>query len=320
MLKKLLPIFIAATPMIAYAKTVANKPDQPKYSQAEPINTNFRNADLLWFEVNVSGQDSPITLMMALRALCPSNIRLVAGKNVNFNAPVTWHEGSTFDALDEIMDMADSHYSLPGNGSLVIEDGMYAGSTPNQVATIVKPNAVQAVIQKANAAPVTDAPKVIKDMNIKKVQELTRFAPTTQTVNVTLRSTKNDSGIIKYEEINEVKFARAEPVVKVEPVPVVTVKVDETLKVVIAPPKTEWTVSKGDKLSEALIKWGADAHVNLIFEASDYVVGGDVHFTGTFDDVLLQVLEGANRDAGVHIKAKDYQLGSNRTIRIINAS
>lgn len=364
MLKKILPIFIVVTPMIAYAQNNIPSEIHIKTTQSEASFANAKNKDSIWFESNVSGQDVPITLIMALRALSPSNIQLVSGRGVDFSATVTWEEGTTLDALDQIMYMAGTHFSLPGNGTLVVE----AGLAKEYQQPIVKPAEVLSVIKKVNSTKVIDASKAAATILAKNPQVVIKSIPVVADLKVADKDSvkPGETGLIPFfkdipllngapAQVKSIHPDVVKEIIQVNnthipaiPAPVAVnsiapdsnvVKPDATLinksgnnsaanvvvsKLIEAPIpaaiKPEWRITKGEKLSEAMIKWGVVADVGLVFGATDYIVGADIHVTGSFDEALRQLLEGANMEVGVSIKAMDYNSGSRRMIRIVDAS
>jgi hypothetical protein len=80
-----------------------------------------------------------------------------------------------------------------------------------------------------------------------------------------------------------------------------------------------WLIAKGQKLSVALIEWGRRAKVDISWDAPDYRATETIKMHGSFDNALLKLLEGANRD-GIFLRAKDYSGDGYRKIRIIEKS
>jgi len=115
MLKKILFVALAMAPVISHAE-LPSLDDAGYQESSEQV-----SKDAIWLESQVKGQDKPVSLSYALKALKPRNLTVIVTTDVNLANQVTWNAGIAKGALNEVMAMSRLKYSIPGDGSFLIE-------------------------------------------------------------------------------------------------------------------------------------------------------------------------------------------------------
>jgi len=116
MLKNVLIAALVLSPMASHAADLPVLEDAVYQDSAELV-----SKDAIWLETSVKGQDKPVSLAYALKALKPRNLTVIITSDVSLASQVTWSPGIVKGALNEVMAMTRLSYSIPGDGSLLIE-------------------------------------------------------------------------------------------------------------------------------------------------------------------------------------------------------
>jgi len=126
-----------------FAKSPApSKSEANNLRDAEP-KIVVTGADKIWLQSIVKAESSGVAAIVALKALLPQSFHVFATKSIDLGLVVTWDQGTTQRALEQIMGQLKAYYVLPGDGSFTV----YPGKQP--IAKVTTPKKIRVEPEEA---------------------------------------------------------------------------------------------------------------------------------------------------------------------------